>query len=328
MKVTEMPLTPLGGHYAVMVKINDMTRPMIVDTGAELTTLSSKIAEELKLTADHSGADVESALGIGQTKGEVYLNVIPSNLGFGDLVYKNRITAVARIDFGKTPENDSIGLLGDDILSLFDVEFDFPGKTLTLYRELGCYDTFSPWTGTYSTIPFDHRGAKMAIDVMLNGERTRAIVDTGNNASFVCQDTSALWGIPDDKLMNTNGRSSSPLNGGTTLPVRTYRFAKIQLGDEIFGQIAMNVIDVDLPIGSANLGLDFWRDRKLWISYPRKWMFVSDGHHATPLAYPVSEPTSAPQGGADVVIDEPSVSSDPSIRRAAEIAPHLHDSLQ
>jgi hypothetical protein len=289
-KVAQMPLLELGAHYAVMVKINDQTRPMIVDTGAEVTVLKSSLAKELDLTPDQSMANSRPVVGIGQTQAASYQNVIPSVLAFGELVYRDRSTVVAAIDDGATPEGESIGLLGDDILSQFDVEFDFPGRKLSFYRSFGCYSTFIPWTGAYSAIPFSHRRAKIAIDVLINEERTPTIVDTGNNVSFVSRDAPALWGVADSDLVNTPGRARSPLNDGQPLPVRAYTFDKLKIGDELLLKKKMGVIDVDFPQGSANLGLDFWTTRRLWISYSAALMFIAEKPETTALAYPVTEP--------------------------------------
>ena len=162
------------------------------------------------------------------------------------------------MDDGRTPEKDSIGLLGDDILSQFDVEFDFPGHKLTFYREVGCYTTFLPWTGVFSTIPFDHHGAEVTIDVLLNSERTRAMIDTGNNLSFVSLSASALWGAATDDLAPTRMRAKSPLNDGAPMPVSAYPFTQVKIGDDLFHDKKLNVIDANLPLASANLGLDYW----------------------------------------------------------------------
>jgi hypothetical protein len=297
-KITEMPLVELGAHYAVAVKINDVTRLMIVDTGSEVTLFKSSFADELNLAPDYSSSDLKPVLGVGQTQAEIHMNVIPSFLGFGDLVYRDRTTVVAEMDFGKQAENDSVGLLGDDILSQFDVEFDFPSRKLTFYREFDCYNTFSPWTGAYSTVPFDHHGAKIVLDVILNQERTKAIVDTGNNASFISRNSSALWDVSDDELSETKSRSTSPLNGGTSFSIRTYGFEKVKIGDEVFSKMTMRVADVEFPFGSANLGLDYWRTRKIWISYPNNWMFIANPPSITAVAYPVRALKPAPPEAA------------------------------
>jgi hypothetical protein len=283
-KVTEVPLFALGKHYATWVVLNDATRPMIVDTGAEVTTLTARSADEFKLPPDQA-TEAKPVLGVGQTQAVVHQNVIASSFGVGDLIYRNRSTVVGDMDFGKAPESEAIGLLGDDILSKFDVEFNFLSGRLSFYHTFRCYDSFLPWTGQYAMVPFDHHGAKIVVDVLLDRERTRAIVDTGNNASFISRDSPALWYVDESALVATRAVSTTPLNGGASAPVKSYTFETVELGGKIFHQVKMNVVDVDFPLGSANLGLDYWRTRKVWISYSRNWMFIAD--YASPLAYPV-----------------------------------------
>ncbi len=290
-KITQMPLIELGNHYAVMVKINDVMRPMIVDTGAATTTLNTSLVEKFELKEDLITPPSQS-VGIGQTTGEYHLNVIPAVFGLGDLIYRDRSTVVANMAFDRrTRESASVGLIGDDILSQFDVEFDFSSKQLSFYSPHDCYDTFMPWTGPYGNVPFDHHEAKIVVDLFLNGERTRAIVDTGNNVSFVSRKSSALWNVPDDEFMDTKSISTSPLNGGTSLPIRNYRFDKFKIGDETFPKRIIGVVDVDLLTGTANLGLDYFKTHKLWISYQNQVMFISRQPSLSNLAYPVVETT-------------------------------------
>jgi hypothetical protein len=302
-QVSAMPLLSLGAHYAVMAEIEDVTRPIEVDTGAETTVLKADVAKELGLKEDPQHAI--RSVGVGQTTGDSHLNVIPSRLAFGALVLRDRSTAVATMDDGRTPEKESIGLLGDDILSQFDVEFDFPGRKLTLYREDGCYTTFLPWTGVFSTIPFDHHGAKVTIDVLLDSERTRAMIDTGNNLSFVSLSASALWGAATDDLAPTRLRAKSPLNDGAPMPVSAYPFTQVKIGDNVLHDKKMSVIDVNMPLASANLGLDYWSSRKLWISYLHQGLFVADDPSAVKLAYPIESASAAAPGAAPTQIAGP-----------------------
>jgi hypothetical protein len=292
-KITQMPLIALGEHYAVKVKINDVMRPMIVDTGADITTFNKSLVDKLKLKEDRV-TPPRPVLGIGQTTAELYLNVIPTIFGLGDLIYHDRSTAVANMGFDKKlHESESVGLIGDDILSQFEVEFDFASKMLTFYSTRNCYDTFIPWTGPYVRVPFDHHETKMVIDVFLNEERTRAIFDTGNNASFISRQSSALWNASDNEFVDIKAESTSPLNGGTSLPIQVYRFKKIKIGNETFAQMNMGIVDVDLITGTANIGLDYCKGQKVWISYRNQTMFVSRQPSLSNLVYPVIETTPA-----------------------------------
>ena len=291
-KIAQMPLTPLGAHYAVMAKINDVAHPMMVDTGSEVTLLAATAAKALGLAPD-SETHARPVVGVGQTTGDEHPNAIVPTLAFGDLVFHDRSTVVATMDNGSSPESDAVGLLGDDILSQFDVEFDFPAQTLTFYRAIDCYQTFLPWTGDYAATPFRHSKAKIVFDVVLNDERTQAIVDTGNNLSFVSRSASALWGAPTSAIGKTIGRAQSPLNRGEAMPIRSFAFDKFQIAGDLFVDKRMGVIDVDFPFASANIGLDYWASRKIWISYDNHWMFIADKPSSATLAYPVVDGAAA-----------------------------------
>ncbi|MEJ0051297.1 MAG: aspartyl protease family protein [Methylovirgula sp.] len=292
-KVAELPLIELGNHYAVMANVAGQSRPMMVDTGAATTLLGAKAVDDLNLKVDYSAPLPKPVLGIGQTSAAVvYLNVIAPILGFGDLVFHNRSTVVASLDFGSMPEADAVGILGDDILSDYDVEFDFVDDKLTLYDEFACSDAFVPWTGAYFALPFEHRDTKIMVDIFLNGERTPAIVDTGNNSSFVSRMAPALWGALAHEMKKTHLHSMSPFNGGTSLPNQRYQFDEIRIGEDVYQNEYMKVIQVQLPGASANLGLDYWKRRKLWISYPNDLIFVSGMNASPALAYPVKVNTS------------------------------------
>jgi len=300
-RVAQMPLVQLGAHFAVMVGIDDVLRPMIVDTGAPFTVLRASFVDSARLTPDPSYENVRPTFGLGQTQSQadVHPNVMPARLALGDLVFHDRSTGVATMDFGGAlPENDFVGLIGDDILGRYDVEFDFPGRMLTFYRADGCYETFVPWTGPYAAIPFDHKRGAIVIDVLFDGERTRTLLDTGNNGSFVLRRSMALWGVSDAGLSVTKARSTSPLNGGTSTPISMFMFQTMTIGDETVRAKPMAIVDLDVPLASANLGLDYLGSRRIWLSYPNGWIFIADKGGTTSLAYPVTPAPTAPAAPA------------------------------
>ena len=140
----------------------------------------------------------------------------------------------------------------------------------------------------------DHHGAKVTIDVMFNSERTRTMIDTGNNLSFISLSASALWGAASADLTPTRIRAKSPLNGGAPMPMSTYPFTQVKIGDELFRDKKFGVIDANLPLASANLGLDYWSSRKMWISYLHGELFVADDPSAAKLAFPVVSAAASP----------------------------------
>ncbi len=122
------------------------------------------------------------------------------------------------------------------------------------------------------------------------------MIDTGNNLSFVSLSASALWGAATDDLAPTRMRAKSPLNDGAPMPVSAYPFTQVKIGDDLFHDKKLNVIDANLPLASANLGLDYWSSRKIWISYLHQWLFVADDPSAAKLAYSIEPAVAASPG--------------------------------
>ncbi len=146
---------------------------MIVDTGAATTLLGAKAADDLNLKVDPSAPPPKPVLGSGRPRRCFISTSSPPVLGFGDLVFHNRSMVVASLDFGRSPEADAVGILGDDILSGYDVEFDFPDGRLTLYDEFACSDVFLPWTGAISPCPSIIATTKILVDIF-SRRRTNA----------------------------------------------------------------------------------------------------------------------------------------------------------
>jgi hypothetical protein len=71
------------------------------------------------------------------------------------------------------------------------------------------------------------------------------------------------------------------------MAVSAYSFKQVKIGDKLFNDKKLSVIDANLPLASANLGLDYWSSRKMWISYLHQWLFVADDPSAVKLAYPI-----------------------------------------
>jgi len=103
----------------------------------------------------------------------------------------------------------------------------------------------------------------------------------------------------------------TPLNDRTPLAIKTFVFDRTRIGDETFPRGETPVIDVDIPMASAVVGLDYWRTRRVWISYPNKWMFLSDKPSTIAVAYPVATMPAAADAnpkdafGKGVAPDEP-----------------------
>jgi hypothetical protein len=138
-----LPMTESFRHYTVPVNIGGRTHPMLVDTGAEGTAILPKIADEWHLREDTSSAS--RVKGVGGASSQ-YLRIIPSlKLGSSEWV-DLRVAALPIVSPEELAQaSPPVGMLGANVLNRYDVEFDFPARTIALYTASGCSGRFAPW---------------------------------------------------------------------------------------------------------------------------------------------------------------------------------------
>ncbi|MDR5754550.1 MULTISPECIES: retropepsin-like aspartic protease [unclassified Caballeronia] len=143
----KLPLTDIGKHYAVPVGFNGETRLFMLDTGSDKTLRSAEAADALQLPRNI--AHTEQVNGLGESAEHDYPRIVDS-LKLGPVEWTRLVTPTAKMSFTAQDTKASvIGILGNDVLSRFDVELDFPAKTMTLYSARNCRGRFAPWSGDY-----------------------------------------------------------------------------------------------------------------------------------------------------------------------------------
>jgi predicted aspartyl protease len=278
-RVAELPLVTMGGHYGVMARIDQVTRLVQVDTGAAATIIDLKIAKQLHLRIDRRHSSISNGIG---NFGQVRRNVIPSTLAFGSLIFHDRSTRVAPLTLTGQDEQQSIGLLGGDILSKFDVEFDFPSKTLSLYHAAQCSGRFAPWFDSYQAVALRREGPLLAVDAGLNGQLVEALIDTGAPNSVISRRAATRIGVKPETMTEVKGKFSSGLNTSAPISIKAHRFDTMTLGSQTFPKQMIIVADVAFRPGDMLAGLDLFRRRKIWISYSTNQIFIAGVSAATP----------------------------------------------
>jgi hypothetical protein len=272
-KVADMPLFAVGDHFAVTGLISGAPRLFIVDTGASATLIRDAVVHELAIPVDGNDANATRVNGLGAI-GPLIENVVPGELSFGGLSYRGRSVAVGRMAALGDSQQQIAGLLGDDVLSQFDVEFDFPARRLTFYRVRNCAGPFAPWRERYVAGVFRRFNSEVVVDGAIAGRRVDVVVDTGAPVSFVSRRAALALGVEEAQFGVTHRFVFSPLNGGAMMPVREAAFAGVSIAGEAPSDRSLGVVDVDIPGGQLLLGLDFWRERKLWLSYTTGQVFI------------------------------------------------------
>ena len=100
------------------------------------------------------------------------------------------------------------GILGPDILQVFDADFNFAASKLDLFSNDHCPGKVVYWThDDYAVIPFKmDEGRHIQVDVQLDGKDVSAIIDTGSSRSLMSLETAEdMFKLDEKALSAKNG---------------------------------------------------------------------------------------------------------------------------
>ena len=267
----KLPMTENLGHYTVPVNIGGQTHPMLIDTGAEGTAILPKMADEWNLRQDTSSAS--RVKGVGGVSSQ-YLRIIPRlTLGSSEWV-DLRVAALPFLSPEQLAQaSPPVGMLGANVLNRYDVEFDFPARTVSLYTASGCLGTFVPWKGDFQAYSAQKTPSnRFILKLSLNGHPVRALLDTGSTSSVVTTAAAGAAGV-DSVALSLDPRSTG--SGSDGLPVTTYQHKfDMKIGTASFDNAPLVVADIALKDSDMMLGMDFMRYRRVWVSYSTGWVFM------------------------------------------------------
>ena len=183
-------------------------------------------------------------------------------------------------------------LLGQDFLSLYDVEFDLAHKVVRLIASSGCADgDMAYWAGAYDEAPIvtapDVRG--VVVPVRINGREVRATLDSGSPVSVAPLAVAASTRTS----LDAAGPRSATFGGlgGSRAPARIGRPATVQIGAEVVRNPALLFGDLFaaatyeetgsilqhhvFAAPTMLLGADFLRAHRVLISQRRREIFFT-----------------------------------------------------
>jgi predicted aspartyl protease len=267
----EMGTEP-DGQVAVPVTINDRAARLVVDTGSIYSSISSELADELGLKR-RLGARGYELLG----NVPLYDVVSPNSFRIGNL-------STDSIGFYVVPAQalhiDSDGLLGPDIMSKYDVEFDFAHARFNIFSQDHCPGQVVYWTRE----PYAHVAIQVddnwhiSVPVTLDGRQIQAVVDTGASRSTMSLDVAkSVLGIDESnpalkKLepVSVNGRPPVALYH---YPFQTLALDGVQVHNPLIDILPAETFGKDAP--QLILGLDTLRQLHLYIAYKEQVLYAT-----------------------------------------------------
>jgi predicted aspartyl protease len=274
-QLAELTVTMRGTKPLVQAKINGRDVTLVLDTGANYSTVTPEIAARLGLRDIGFAGKTR---GIGGAADHHFAQA--DSFTVGDLAFD-------RLDFGVTDAKLAAdGLLGENILGAVDIEIDLANGVARLFRPDGCLrQNLGYWAdGKALEVPLEHSarfdpGRDRTRHIMalanVNGQRIHAIMDTGASRSGLTLAAAAKAGLtPKGPGVQYAGLS----HGIGPREVETWRgpVKLFALGGEQIQNTDLRFGDFDLQHeADMLLGADFFMSHRVYIANSQDKAFIT-----------------------------------------------------
>ena len=275
-RVAELPVTMEGTRPLVHAAINGQDAIFIADSGAFFSILTPAAAHQFNLPlepANHNFA-VRGVGGDAQT----WITTVPRFT-----IFKMDLPRVPFLVLGNDLGHGAIGVLGQNVLGLGDVEYDLANGVINIMRTHGdCRKaSLAYWANArgqpYSEIDIDFARAENPHtrgEAYVNGNKIRVMFDTGAYASILTLDAAKHAGVTPDSPGVTAGGMSAGVGRRT---VRTWiaPFASFKIGDEEIRNTHLRIGDETLPGTDMLIGPDFFLSHHILVATSQSKLYFT-----------------------------------------------------
>jgi tetratricopeptide (TPR) repeat protein/predicted aspartyl protease len=284
--MVELPVTMSGLRPLVTAAINDADVSLVVDSGAFYSMITAAAAEQFKLKRRRvpGGARVR---GVGG-RADVQLTRVER--------FTLKKTVFSDIEFlveGNELGAGAVGLLGQNVLGLADVEYDLAnGAIRIVYPGDGCRKAkLAYWATSQPVVEVELERAKIGDHVTgtvslahVNGVKVRVQFDTGAPVSILSLERAKRAGlVPGGEGVVPAGVTQ----GIGRAEVRTWiaPVKNFTIGDEKIYDTHLRFGDIDLPDVDMLIGADFFLAHRLYVANSQdKLYFTYNGGPAFDLS--------------------------------------------
>lgn len=322
-EILELPITMNSLRPTVTAQINGRDAKFLLDSGAFYSLISSATAAiyGLKLRPNHLGYKIS---GVGGVQNVSLATVDEFSIAGAK---------IKKLEFlvGGSDDTSYAGMLGQNLLQKFDVEYDLANGAIRLFQTEDCQKALLAYWLTpdqgYSSMPIESIDAANAHTVGLayvNGQKIRVAFDSGAFTSVLSTKAAARAGVTPNTPGVVEAGYSRGIGKGM---VKSYLapFASFKIGDdEEIRNTKLRIADLDLGFADMLLGADFFvshrifvanREQKLYLTYNGGPVFNLSRGAAQTAATGAADQTDAPP-------DRPAATGDATVpsQDAAAIA--------
>lgn len=298
-RAAELPVTMEGMRPMVHAAIDGKDQIFIADSGAFFSSLTPAAAHEFNLSLEPANPafNVNGVGGSAQT----WITHVPKFTIFGLELHK-----VPFLVLGNDLGQGAVGLLGQNVFSLGDVDYDLANGVIGILRTHGdCRKaSLAYWANAkglpYSVIDIEFARAEdphTSGEAYVNGRKIRVMFDTGAGASWLSLDAAKSVGItPESPGVKAAGMSHGI--GRRWVPTWIAPFASFKIGDEEIRNTHLRIGEL-LPQYDMLVGADFFLSHHILVATSqRKLYFTYNGGPVFNLTtMPMPAPAAPPPAG-------------------------------
>jgi tetratricopeptide (TPR) repeat protein len=272
-KVVELPITMNSLRPTIDVKINNRDAKFVLDSGAFYSMMSSATAAEYNLRT-YPGPFGLRITGVGGTA-DVRVATV-KEFSIVGITLKNVEFLVGGSDVGNA------GLLGQNLLEKFDVEYDLARGAIRLFHTEDCNHTrLAYWLApgqAYSSMPIEYIDALHPHTIgvaYVNDKQIRVTFDTGAFTSILSLKAAERAGVkPDSPGVVALGYTRGIGRGMTKEYIATFANFKIGDGEEI-KNARLRIADLGDDNADMLVGADFFVSHRIFVANKEHRLYLS-----------------------------------------------------
>jgi len=313
-KVGELPITMSGLRPLIAAQVNGKDAKFLLDSGAAYSLMSTAEAANLNLKLSVSAWTVGGVGGRTRT----WLTKV-QDFAFLGATFHDVEFLVTGSELGST------GLIGQNLLARFDIEYDLAKGAIRLFKPEGCGRTnLAYWAAGQASLmdinTIDRFNAHIIGVAYVNGKKIRAMFDTGASTSVLSLATAKNIGIDINAAGVKEAGYSYGIGRGMAksyiVPVASFKIGD----DEEIKNTRIRVADFRLGDSDMLVGADFFLSHRVFVSNSQHKLYLTyNGGPVFNLANAAAPPRpTAPDGQSG---EAPSAEASPAEAQPARAQP-------
>jgi tetratricopeptide (TPR) repeat protein len=294
--IAELPVTMNGMRPMITAKINGQDAGFLVDSGAFFNLLSGPGAAQYKLQTEDAPFNLRLE-GVGGSSRAMMTTV--KEFTIAGVNVKRVPFIVGGSAFGP----GAVGVLGQNLLRIADVEYDLANGVIRLVKPDGCNKAMMAYWAkaqdAYSEMPIDWATAARPHttgEALLNGAKIRVMFDTGASTSVLNLRAAERAGITSESPGVVKAGRARGI-GRRTVQTWLAQFKSFKIGDEEIQNAKLRFGDLGSLNADMLIGSDFFLSHRIYVaSSQRKVYFTFNGGPVFNLAERLPQVVDAEEG--------------------------------